>query len=137
MTRKKDIGDFLDVLNKEDAQEREIEAHKGSFFATAPDASTMVARAREFDDIHKHWVRRDLWLKTVRRIKNAKGAGLRLLTLPGQHFFEIKLYAKEGLLERQSHDGEELQTVTASVSGSWPLQSLSSSKSCMVMSSQL
>jgi hypothetical protein len=52
-------------------------------------------------------VRRELWLKTVKRIRKAKGAGLRLLTLPGQHLFEIKLYAKEELLERLNDDGEE------------------------------
>lgn len=103
-TPTKDLKDFLDGLNKEDEQEREIDAHEGSFFATAPDDPTLIARAREFDDIPKHWVRRELWLRTVKRIRQAKGAGLRLLTLPGQHQFEVKLYAKENLLEQHQDD---------------------------------
>lgn len=103
----RDLGDFLDGLDEEEEQERAINAHEGSFFATAPDNATIVARAREFDDIHKHWVRRELWLKTVKRIKKAKGAPVRLLTLPGQHLFEVKLYAQEGLLEEWND--EEVQ----------------------------
>lgn len=108
MMGKKDLGAFLDELDKEDAQERGIDAHEGSYFATAPDDATMRVRAREFDDIHKHWVRRELWLKTVKRIQKAKGDGVRLLTLPGQHLFEIKLYAKEKLLLKcQNDEGDE------------------------------
>ncbi|MBL8803154.1 MAG: hypothetical protein JNN27_14210 [Planctomycetes bacterium] len=110
--KKKDLGDFLEGLNKEDAQERGIEAHEGSFFATAPDDATIVTRAREFDDVPKHWVRREIWLKTVKRIQKAKGAGLRLLTLPGRHQFEVKLYKKEGLLaERKGDGGDCLEVV--------------------------
>lgn len=104
MKDQKDLDVLLDALNREDVQEREIESHEKSFFATAPDDATIVARAREFDDVHKHWVRRDLWLKTVRKIHKAKGSGVRLLTLPGQHSFEIKLYAKENLLELHAED---------------------------------
>lgn len=104
MTQPKDLGSFLDGLDKEDAQERGVVAHEGSFFAEAPDAATMVARAREFDDLEKHWVRREVWLKTAKRIYKDKHAGLRLLTLPGQHRFEIQLYEKEKLLEHQQDD---------------------------------
>ncbi len=108
MTEKKDLGEFLDELDKEEEQERGIDAHEGSYFEKAPDDATMLARAREFDDVHKHWVRRELWLKTVKRIQKAKGNGIRLLTLPGQHLFEIKLYAKEKLLlECQNEEGDE------------------------------
>jgi hypothetical protein len=103
----KSLDEFLDkTLNREEAQEKGVEAHDGSFFVGAPDDAVMIARAREFDDVPKHWVRRELWLKTVKRVARAKGAGVRLLTLPGQHRFEVKLYAEEKLLERIEIDGE-------------------------------
>jgi hypothetical protein len=111
MTKKpgdKKLDTFLDdTLNKEEGQERNIEAHEGSFFEDAPGEAAIVARAREFDDLHKHWVRRELWLKTVKRIARAKKAGIRLLTLPGQHRFEIQLYLKEKLIETIDLDGDE------------------------------
>jgi hypothetical protein len=106
MTRETEFGDLLKALDKEDVQDRAVEAHEGSFFSGAPDDATIVARAREFDDLHKHWVRRDLWLKTAKRIGKTKGTGLRVLTLPGQHLFEVKLYAQEGLLASHG-DGAE------------------------------
>jgi hypothetical protein len=105
MSGKKELGEFLDGLDKEDAQERAVEAHEGSYFESAPDDTTILVRAREFDDVHKHWARRELWLRTAKRIRKAKGAGLRLLTLPGQHQFEVKLYAKEELLALSNQDG--------------------------------
>lgn len=109
MTKEKDLEKFLDdVLKKEDAQEKHVAANSGSFFEDAPDDATLIVRAREFDDVPKHWVRREMWLKTAKKIARAKGAGIRLLTLPGRHLFEVKLYAKENLLEKQvGADGEE------------------------------
>ena len=102
-----DLDNFLaDALDKEEKQEQQAETHEGSFFENAPDDSAMVARAREFDDIGEHWVRRELWLKTVKRIAKNKGSGVRMLTLPGQHRFEIKLYESENVLEVTSVDGE-------------------------------
>jgi hypothetical protein len=106
MTDSNQLDDFLDkTLSKESDQEQKVEAHADSYFDDAADGATMKQRAREFDDVPKHWVRRELWLKSVKRLR--KRDGIRLLTLPGRHHFEVKLYAKEKLLKRVLIDGEE------------------------------
>ena len=104
----KKLTELLSNLD-ESAQEERAERHSGSIFQNAPDDETIVQRAREFDDIPKHWVRRELWLKTVKQVlKTKKGSPkIRLLTLPGRNLFEVKLYEKEGLLDRVVVDGEE------------------------------
>ncbi|MBX7096684.1 MAG: hypothetical protein K1X89_03135 [Myxococcaceae bacterium] len=106
MSTENDINALLKTFD-EDAQEKRIEEHEGSFFRNAPENAVMIERAREFNDVTKHWVRRELWLKTVKKIRQELSRPLRLLTLPGRHRFEIGLYEKEKLLARTSVDGEE------------------------------
>lgn len=93
------VDSFIDALDEEHEQEEKVREHRDSFFATAPDAETLVTRAREFDDVEKHLVRREYWLAAAKAVYNDKGAGLRLLTLPGRHRLEIEHYRSHGLLE--------------------------------------
>src|SRR5262245_32977544 len=105
MTADDQLDNFIEALNEEGAQEARVDAHENSFFDNMPDDETVVTRAREFDDLPKHWVRKKVWLKIAKDIQRAHNRGLRLLTLPGRHRFEVGLYAREGLLARVT-DGE-------------------------------
>jgi hypothetical protein len=103
-----DVTTYIKGLNREAEQETEVAEHRGSFFEAAPDDAVIVRRAREFEDIEKHIVRREHWLPLVTKLRNEKGSGLRLLTLPGRHRIEVELYRKEGLLKVS---GEEVGAV--------------------------
>lgn len=92
------VDSFMESLDEEHEQEERVREHRDSFFATAPDNETLVARAREFDDIAKHYVRREYWLATAQAVHKEKKVGLKLLTLPGRHRLEIEHYRKHGIL---------------------------------------
>jgi hypothetical protein len=103
------IEAFFGELDAEGEQEAKAGEHEDSFFKQAPDAETFRERLREYDDIEKHLVRREHWLKTARQIHKEKGDGLRLLTLPGRYRFEVELYHKHNLLEtRINAQGEQV-----------------------------
>lgn len=95
-----DVDQFVAELDKEADQEAAATAQDGSYFGDAPGDEVMVRRAREYDDLPKHVVRRKHWLTVATALHQAKGKGLRLLTLPGRHALEVALYEKNGLLER-------------------------------------
>ncbi|MEZ4448183.1 MAG: hypothetical protein R3B09_01805 [Nannocystaceae bacterium] len=104
------LKDFVNSLD-ETGHERRAEMHSDSFFDNAPDDATLVTRSREFDDIHKHYVRRQVWLKLVKRVAAANGGNIHLLTLPGKFRFEVGLYQKCGLLKRVPHNGRDCLSV--------------------------
>ncbi len=110
--KKGGIDEVIKILQEEVEQERNVVAGSGSIFAEAPSDDTLRARSREYDDPVKHWVRKSLWLRLVRQLHRRRGRPLRLLTLPGRHAIEVKLYEKEGILAtiNDSH-GERLDVV--------------------------
>lgn len=57
----------------------------------------MIDRAREYDDLTKHVVRKQHWLKVAKDLARKKGGAIKLLTLPGPYRFEVELYRSEGL----------------------------------------
>jgi hypothetical protein len=91
------ISGFLRSLN-EDIEEKIAREHKDSLFDHMPSEHTISDRVRRYDDPVKHLVRKEAWVKTARRLYQAKGSSLRVLTLPGRHRLEVELYLKEGFI---------------------------------------
>jgi len=62
-------------------------------------------REREYRDIEKHWVRKNVWVRIAKKIRdqkniNQKGRGrLRYLTLPAYYRLDVALLLAEDLLE--------------------------------------
>lgn len=112
MTDKKEdpISEIIEHLNLEQDQEAQVTKGATSFFSSAPPDEVLIARAREYDDLAKHLVRRNFWLRTAKELKERKGRPLRLLTLPGRHRLEIELYRSHGIFGPTSLD-EDLPVV--------------------------
>jgi hypothetical protein len=101
-----DVAKFVGDLDREGQQESDVLHGEGAYFSDdAPDAGTLVRRAREYDDLPKHIVRVEHWLKMAKSLFKAKGKGLRLLTLPGRYALEVALYHRNGLLEERTENG--------------------------------
>lgn len=103
------LENIIKSLDREAEQESLAEDHRESFFDGAPSEEVIVGRAREYDDIEKHLVRREEWLAVAKKLFAEKGGPLRLLTLPGRHRLEIELYRDAGLFG--AGDLEELPVV--------------------------
>lgn len=97
---------IIKSLDREGHQDDQINKHQGSFFDRAPSGEILVARAREYDDIEKHIVRKEYWLKVARDLRDKKGEAVKLLTLPGRYRFEIELYRENGLFGETTLDTE-------------------------------
>jgi len=102
------VDEFVQGLNREADQEEDVQANRGSFFSNMDSREVVLRRAREYDDVPKHLVRTECWLKLARSLHTACGRGLRLLTLPGRYALEVGLYHKHRLLATVAReDGQE------------------------------
>jgi hypothetical protein len=102
------LDELIESLEVEKAQEKRATGDADSPFADAPAEEVWVERAREYDDKVKHLVRKRSWLKTAKNLRDEKGSGLRVLTLPGRYRLEIELYRKNGVLD---DDRDQLEVV--------------------------
>lgn len=100
------VESIIKSLDREGYQDDRINKHQGSFFDRAPSGEILIARAREYDDIEKHIVRKEYWLKVARDLRDKKGDAIKLLTLPGRYRFEIELYREHGLFGETALDAE-------------------------------
>jgi hypothetical protein len=102
------IDEFVLGLDKEEEQEKDIQEDRGSFFFMMDSRDAVLRRAREYDDLPKHLVRREHWLKVAKGLHSTCKRGLRVLTLPGRYALEIGLYHKHKLLaEIELGDGSK------------------------------
>jgi len=97
------VDRVLHILNKEGQQEKSA-FEEGNSLLIGKDANLIRKREEEYRDIRKQWVRREVWLQTVKSIlkkKEKKGNAqrIRYLTLPARHRLDVSLFLKEGLLE--------------------------------------
>lgn len=105
------LDDLYDQLD-ERKQEEDLKKPSSSLLLDV-DANDIKEREPEYHDPEKHWVRRDGWLKIVKKIlaskqritKNAQ-AKLKYLTLPGYYRLDISMFMGEDLIEVLSYSGD-------------------------------
>lgn len=93
-----ELENVYEQLNEEAAQEELTSDAETSFLASI-DPEIHREREREYRDPEKHWVRREVWLKTLRDLSKEKKRGLRYLTLPSFYRLDVSLFLRENLLE--------------------------------------
>jgi len=87
-------------FDQEEQQGQVVEEGASSFIGSL-DTDLYREREREYRDIEKHWVRRNAWLDTAKKLAGhkSKGQKLRYLTLPAYYRIDVSLLVQEGLIE--------------------------------------
>ncbi|MFX1297369.1 MAG: hypothetical protein ACFFD2_21250 [Promethearchaeota archaeon] len=105
------VDKVLHILDNEGKQEEYAFKDENSVLI-GKDANLLRKREEEYRDVHKQWVRRNVWLKTANSLlkkKEKKGdtERIRYLTLPAYHRLDVSLLLKEGVLEvTKKHEGK-------------------------------
>jgi hypothetical protein len=97
------VNKVLRILDNENKQEKSAFEDKNSLII-GKDAELFRKREEEYRDPEKHWIRKEVWLKTaelIQKKKQKKGnnKGIRYLTLPAYHRLDVSLFIKKELLE--------------------------------------
>lgn len=107
------LTNFLKELDKEGQQESQLKSRIPDESSIAnQDAEKVREREREYKDVEKHWVRREIWLKIAqdleRQTRKTYNRGLRYMTLPAYYRIDVELLHRENLIEvvSRNNDGE-------------------------------
>ena len=83
------LDKILDILDVEGQQEESAFADENSILL-GKDSDLIRKRAQEYRDTQKHWVRRNIWLESVKSIAQKKREKtIRYLTLPALHRLDV------------------------------------------------
>ena len=98
---------YYDDLSQEEVQEKKL-APQTDTIIHEKDAELIIGREREYRDVEKHWIRKNVWLKTAQNIAKHKPHGnpLRYLTLPAYYRIDVSMLLQHGLLQVTEKNAE-------------------------------